>query len=64
MGLLLGNPLKLGLANVSLAFDIVFIVQHFFLYGPVEVDDSLDNSSKDRLDDREGERQPLISERA
>lgn len=33
---LTGNPLKLGLANISLLFDIVFIVQHFVLFGPVE----------------------------
>jgi cystinosin len=31
-----GNPVKLGLANISLLFDIVFILQHFVLYGPVE----------------------------
>lgn len=33
---LTGNPLKLGLANISLLFDIVFLVQHFVLFGPVE----------------------------
>jgi cystinosin len=27
-----GNPLKLGLGNISIAFDVVFIVQHFLLY--------------------------------
>jgi cystinosin len=27
-----GNPLKLGLANISMAFDVVFITQHFILY--------------------------------
>lgn len=33
---LTGNPVKLGLANISLLFDIVFILQHFVLYGPAE----------------------------
>ena len=33
---LTGNPIKLGLANISLLFDIVFITQHFVLYGSVE----------------------------
>ena len=30
------NPLKLGLANISLLFDVIFIVQHYVLFGPVE----------------------------
>lgn len=30
-----GNPVKLGLANISLIFDIMFITQHYVLYGPV-----------------------------
>lgn len=33
---LVGNPLKFGLANISLVFDIIFILQHFVLFGPVE----------------------------
>ncbi|KAJ1654781.1 hypothetical protein IWQ61_005346 [Dispira simplex] len=28
----LGNPVKLGLALVSMAFDVVFMVQHYILY--------------------------------
>jgi cystinosin len=28
-----GNPVKFGLGNVSMLFDIVFIVQHYVLYG-------------------------------
>jgi cystinosin len=27
-----GNPVKLGLANLSIFFDIIFFVQHFWLY--------------------------------
>ncbi|OQO12781.1 hypothetical protein B0A48_02245 [Cryoendolithus antarcticus] len=33
---LTGNPVKLGLANISLLFDIIFITQHYVLYGPVD----------------------------
>jgi cystinosin len=29
---LTGNPVKLGLGNVSIFFDIIFITQHYFLY--------------------------------
>ena len=28
----IGNPVKLGLGNVSIFFDLIFITQHFFLY--------------------------------
>jgi cystinosin len=28
----IGNPVKLGLGNVSIFFDIIFIAQHYFLY--------------------------------
>lgn len=31
-----GNPVKFGLSSVSLVFDIIFITQHYVLYGPVE----------------------------
>ncbi len=33
---LTGNPIKFGLSNISMFFDIVFMLQHFVLYGPVE----------------------------
>ena len=29
---LTGNPVKLGLGNVSIFFDLIFITQHYFLY--------------------------------
>ena len=29
---LTGNPVKLGLAGISICFDIVFITQHYILY--------------------------------
>ena len=27
-----GNPVKLGLGNVSIFFDVIFMVQHYILY--------------------------------
>ncbi|KAK3722903.1 hypothetical protein LTR37_002048 [Vermiconidia calcicola] len=33
---LFGNPVKVGLSLISLLFDIIFISQHFVLYGPVK----------------------------
>ncbi|KAK5043102.1 hypothetical protein LTR13_000873 [Exophiala sideris] len=29
---IIGNSLKFGLSNISIAFDVIFIVQHFILY--------------------------------
>ncbi|GAB7358404.1 hypothetical protein MBLNU230_g2473t1 [Neophaeotheca triangularis] len=48
---LTGNPVKFGLANISLLFDCIFISQHFLLYGPVE----------EQV--RHGERAPLLEDR-
>jgi len=31
-----GNPVKFGLGNVSLLFDIIFMVQHYLLYGDTD----------------------------
>ena len=33
---LTGNPMKFGLAQVSIVFDVVFLLQHYVLYGPAE----------------------------
>lgn len=40
-----GNPLKLGLANISIAFDLIFIAQHYILYrdGPDELIEATDD---------------------
>ena len=46
-----GNPVKLGLANVSIIFDVIFMVQHFILYKVGKV-------KEDGLD---GERRGLIA---
>lgn len=46
-----GNPVKLGLANVSIIFDIIFMVQHFTLY----------KGGKVKEDGMDGERRGLIA---
>lgn len=32
-----GNPVKFGLGLVSIIFDVLFIIQHYFLYRHLEV---------------------------
>lgn len=53
--------MKIGLAMVSLAFDVVFLLQHYVLYGPVEET----RNPKDRLasssDGIINEEEPLLS---
>ena len=40
---LTGNPVKLGLGNISILFDILFMVQHYLLYkGNNLEEDSMD----------------------
>lgn len=34
-----GNLPKLGLSNISLMFDVIFIVQHYILYRDTEIED-------------------------
>lgn len=52
-----GNPVKVGLSQISLVFDIIFITQHYVLYGPVE------ERSQRSGDDQslENERDPLLA---
>lgn len=52
-----GNPVKVGLANVSMAFDLVFMVQHFVLYGPVE---EKKGKGVEDAEERSGERRALL----
>lgn len=54
---LAGNPLKFGLANISLAFDIIFILQHFVFFGPVEDEAFAKHAA---LDGGQAEEQPLL----
>jgi len=53
-----GNPVKTGLSLISLVFDIIFIIQHYVLYGPVE-----ERSERENGDDQilERERDPLLA---
>lgn len=55
-----GNPVKFGLSNVTIVFDIIFMLQHYVLY----------RGSEKHLEDEEeleaswdAERERLISER-
>ena len=57
---LIGNPLKFGLANISLAFDIIFILQHFVFFGPVEDETLVTHVA---IDGRRAEEQPLLPDR-
>ena len=51
---ILGNPVKFGLGNVSIFFDVIFMVQHYILYR-VKV------KSEDDEDSNEVERRGLLS---
>ena len=51
-----GNPVKLGLANVSIIFDVIFMVQHYILYRARKVDvDGINSETRGLIgsDDRE-----------
>ena len=49
---LAGNPVKLGLGNISIMFDVMFIAQHYWLY-------RIGRDVKDEEPDDEAER-PLL----
>nr|POE77581.1 cystinosin like [Quercus suber] len=58
---LLGNPVKLGLANTSLLFDIIFMTQHYILYGDVgKVVQQEDDVSGDPVNSSRRETDPLL----
>lgn len=53
---LTGNPAKLGLANISIVFDIIFMVQHYVLYRGNEVEeDGMDWERRGLIASDEGE---------
>lgn len=60
---LTGNPVKFGLANISLLFDIIFITQHYILYGPVEEKDERENTEASANHDPRHEHDPLLAHR-
>lgn len=51
---LTGNPAKLGLANVSIFFDLVFITQHYVLYRPMKQEKACE------IVERSNEHEPLL----
>ncbi|ORY02455.1 L-cystine transporter-like protein [Clohesyomyces aquaticus] len=52
---LTGNPVKLGLSNISLAFDIIFMCQHYVLYTSSE-----DTDEEEWPNERQGLLAPRI----
>lgn len=34
LSVLTGNPTKLGIASISIAFDLLFMYQHYYQFGP------------------------------
>ena len=50
---LFGNPAKLGLANTSMLFNIIFMLQHYVFYGPVD-------TGQNRVQSPMLEEQPLL----
>ena len=54
---IMGNSVKLGLGNVSIFFDLIFIMQHYFLYATpekLEVGGNEDGSRQPLLDGQGG----------
>lgn len=60
---LTGNPVKFGLANISLLFDIIFITQHYVLYGPVEEKGEREIRDESAHNDSRDEHDPLLAHR-
>jgi cystinosin len=58
---LTGNPVKFGLANISLLFDIIFITQHYVLYGAVEEKSEREHREASANQDLRHEHDPLLA---
>ena len=52
---LTGNPVKLGLGNISILFDLVFMVQHYWLYRGARM------LEKEGDEEGDGERRRLLA---
>ena len=50
---LTGNPVKFGLGNVSIIFDILFMTQHYILYKGVKREKVKDEERRGLLDSAE-----------
>ena len=57
---LAGNPVKFGLAMISLFFDVAFMAQHYVLYDSVAVKGAPTKPDGDRSE-RDGETNPLLA---
>lgn len=62
-----GNPVKLGLANISIFFDIVFMTQHYVLYRHntklLEAAEEIESAAGDVGESSlSGERRPLLGD--
>ncbi|KAF7564653.1 cystinosin [Pyrenophora tritici-repentis] len=44
-----GNPVKFGLGNITIVFDIIFMIQHYVLYRHVEKNKEEDEEERQRL---------------
>jgi cystinosin len=60
---LTGNPVKFGLANISLLFDIIFITQHYVLYGPVAEKGEQEIHDEGSNHESRNEHDPLLAHR-
>ena len=60
---LTGNPVKLGLGNVSILFDILFMVQHYILYKGNKVKEDGRDWERRSLTASDDERRPLRDDR-
>ena len=49
-----GNPVKFGLSNITIVFDVIFFVQHYVLYRHP-------NKSVEEEEDWDAEREGLLS---
>lgn len=58
---LTGNPVKFGLANISLVADIIFMTQHYLLYGPVEEKGEREHRESSANQDSRHEHDPLLT---
>ena len=57
---LTGNPVKFGLGNVSICFDVLFITQHYWLYKETG---NGKGEEEDWAREEDEERRSLLSER-
>lgn len=58
---LTGNPVKLALGNVSIFFDIIFVLQHYVLYNKTrQRSKGVDVESREGEGEGEGERESLL----